>query len=143
MLKSFCITKNNVKVNDDNTIYCCGKYYSTKDNFCSEYGRKLSKTSDVGSTADDNEITCSPSIYFLTQEKHKSIKFEDFGFWIESIHQVEKLLTYMTKAVEIARVQGYTIGAVRVEGGVHELDTGYESFSGKTTSSGPTRSRIF
>ncbi|WP_195450998.1 hypothetical protein [Anaeromassilibacillus sp. 1001302B_160321_C8] len=131
LLKSFCITENNDKVNDDNTISCCGKYYSTKDNFCSECGRKLSKTSDVGSTADDNEITCSPGIDFLTQEKLKSIKFEGFGFWVESIHQVEKLLTYMTKAVEIARVQGYTIGAVRVDGGVHELDTGYESFSGK------------
>ena len=40
----------------------------------------------------------------------------------------------MSKAVKIAKKQGYTVGKVQVFGGVHELDTGYESFSNKTYS---------
>lgn len=129
------VIQNECVFKDNNAISCCGKYYSAKDNFCSECGRKLSKASDVSSIVDDDEITCSPSIDFSPQEKTKYIKFDEFGFWVESIHQVEKLLIYMEKAVEIARNEGYTIGVVRVFGGVHELDTGYESFSGKTYSS--------
>ena len=62
------------------------------------------------------------------------IKFDGFGFWIESVSQVKKLLFYMEKAVEVAKDQGYIIGKVQVFGGVHELDTGYESFSNKTYS---------
>ena len=60
------------------------------------------------------------------------IKFDGFGFWIGSVSQVKKLLFYMAKAVDVAKKQGYTIGKVQVFGGVHELDTGYESFSNKT-----------
>lgn len=136
LLNSFCLTENSDKVEDKNsTISCCGKTYSSKDNFCSECGRKLSKASDINSTEDDNKITCSPNIAFSAQEEIECIKFDEFGFWVESMSQVEKLLFYMAKAVEVARDQRYTVGTVRVFGGVHELDTGYESFSGKTYSS--------
>lgn len=62
-------------------------------------------------------------------EVTKTVKFREFGFWVESLSQVNALLNYVQQAVEIASSQGYSIGAVDTFGGVHELDTCYEVFS--------------
>ncbi len=64
--------------------------------------------------------------------QHIVAKFEGFGFWVESVFQIERILSYMQQAVDIAKDNGYTVVKVSVFGGVHEVDTGYESFSGKT-----------
>lgn len=78
----------------------------------------------------------SQNILDVAEEKHKKVvKFREFGFWVESLSQVKSLLSYMQQAVDIAKNQGYNVAEVHVFGGVHELDTGYESFSGKTYSS--------
>ena len=63
------------------------------------------------------------------------MRLNGFGFWVESLTQVNLLLAYMQKAVTIAKEHGYAIGKVRVYDGVHERDTGYEVFSRKTYSS--------
>ena len=63
------------------------------------------------------------------EETKKNVKFREFGFWVESLSQVNALLNYMQQAVDIASNQGFSIGEVNVFGGVHELDTCYEVFS--------------
>lgn len=65
-------------------------------------------------------------------EATKKVKFREFGFWVETLSQVNALLNYVQQAVEIASNQGYSIGAVNTFGGVHELDTCYEVFSPHT-----------
>ena len=64
----------------------------------------------------------------VSDEKNKKVEFREFGFWIESLSQINTLLCYMQRAVEIAVAQGFSIGEVNTFGGVHELDTGYEVF---------------
>jgi len=63
------------------------------------------------------------------EETNTNVKFREFGFWVESLSQVDALLNYMQQAVDIASNQGFSIGEVNVFGGVHELDTCYEVFS--------------
>ena len=63
------------------------------------------------------------------EETNTNVKFREFGFWVESLSQVNALLNYMQQAVDIASNQGFSIGEVNVFGGVHELDTCYEVFS--------------
>lgn len=68
-------------------------------------------------------------------QKRKYVTLPGFGFWIEDILEVNCLLDYVQQAVDIAKKEGYSVNGVWVSDGVHELDTGYESFSGATYSS--------
>lgn len=63
------------------------------------------------------------------------VKFEGFGFWIESVSTIEKLFSLMQPLVNTLTEKGYRIIEIGISGGVHELDTGYECFSGKTYAS--------
>lgn len=59
-------------------------------------------------------------------------KIDGFGDFVESGHQVKLLISYMEKAVSGAEKLGYVVKVVKVSGGVHKTDTGYESFADKT-----------
>lgn len=64
-------------------------------------------------------------------ERTGKIEVEWYGSWVDCLRLVHKMLSYMQIAVDIARDNGYKTWGVTVSGGVHELDTGYEAFSGK------------
>lgn len=89
---------------------------------------------------DKGEVQSEKTIIEKTEfaapdEENKKVKFREFGFWVESLLQVEALLCYMEQAIEIASNQGFSIGEVNVFGGVHELDTCYEVLSSQKYSS--------
>ena len=50
------------------------------------------------------------------------------GFWVESLDMVMRLLDTVRTAVGIMAAFGFEAQTCRVDGGVHELDTGYEKF---------------
>ena len=50
------------------------------------------------------------------------------GFWVESLNLVMRLLDTVKAAVGIMAAFGFEAQTCRVDGGVHELDTGYEEF---------------
>ena len=49
-------------------------------------------------------------------------------FWVESLDMVMRLLDTVRTAVGIMAAFGFEAQTCRVDGGVHELDTGYEEF---------------
>ena len=49
-------------------------------------------------------------------------------FWVESLNMVMRLLDTVRTAVGIMAAFGFEAQTCRVDGGVHELDTGYEKF---------------
>ncbi len=49
-------------------------------------------------------------------------------YWVESLNMVMRLLDTVRTAVGIVAAFGFEAQTCRVDGGVHELDTGYEEF---------------
>lgn len=64
--------------------------------------------------------------------EHTFLIGDRFAFWFESVGQIETLLKQVKIAVSIASESGFDVKSVWVGGGVHERDTGYESFSSHT-----------
>lgn len=52
-------------------------------------------------------------------------------FWIENEETIKLILLKMAPAVELLEKQGYHVTECIVNNGVHERDTGYESFEAK------------
>lgn len=51
------------------------------------------------------------------------------NFWVTSYSQIERIIAALNVYMEALSELGYVSSLVRVGGGVHESDTGYESFS--------------
>lgn len=51
--------------------------------------------------------------------------------WIENAETIKVILLNMVPAVECLKIHGYTVTECIVNNGVHERDTGYESFEAK------------
>ena len=61
--------------------------------------------------------------------------FKGFGFWIESVHTINRIFLLMQPAVDALENKGYNVKSVSASGGVQEFDTGYIPFSGAIYSS--------
>ena len=101
--------------------------------------RKKEKTSVTEENKDcisknnkrDKAIDTYCSIYDSYYSLVEVVKFEEFGFWIESVSTIKKIFLLMQPLVNTLTANGYKIIEIGASGGVHELDTGYECFSDK------------
>lgn len=93
--------------------------------------RKANKNSinenDKSQKANGAECSIYPCCHSLVEV----VKFEGFGFWVESVSTIKEIFLLMQPLVNTLTENGYRIIEIGAFGGVHELDTGYECFSDK------------